>query len=38
MENSGSNFKLNIEPNVVFGDFKIRFVNEIKYLKDISKL
>ena len=27
-----SNFKLNIKPNVVLGDFKIRFVNEIKYL------
>ena len=27
-----SNFKLNIKPNVVLGDFKIQFVNEIKYL------
>ena len=27
-----SNFKLNIKPNVVLGDFKIRFINEIKYL------
>ena len=29
---ASSNFKLNIKPNVVLGDFKIRFVNEIKYL------
>ena len=28
-----STFKLNIKPNVVLGDFKIRFVNEIKYLR-----
>ena len=28
-----SNFRLNIKPNVVLGDFKIRFVNEIKYLR-----
>ena len=27
------NFKLSIKPNVVPGDFKIRFVNEIKYLE-----
>ena len=27
-----SNFKLKIKPNVVLGNFKIRFVNEIKYL------
>ena len=29
---ASSNFKLNVKPNVVLGDFKIRFVNEIKYL------
>ena len=29
---ASSNFKLNIKPNVVLGDFKIQFVNEIKYL------
>ena len=29
---TSSNFELNIKPNVVLGDFKIRFVNEIKYL------
>ena len=29
---ASSNFKLYIKPNVVLGDFKIRFVNEIKYL------
>ena len=29
---ASSNFKLNIKPNVVLGDFKIRFVNKIKYL------
>ena len=29
---ASSNFKLNIKPNMVFGNFKIRFVNEIKYL------
>ena len=29
---ASSNFKLNIRPNVVLGDFKIRFVNKIKYL------
>ena len=29
---ASSNFKLNITPNVVLGDFKIRFVNENKYL------
>ena len=28
----GSNFKLKIKSNVVLVDFKIRFVNEIKYL------
>ena len=27
-----SNFNLNIKSNVVVGDFKIRFVNKIKYL------
>ena len=27
---ASSNFKLNITPNVILGDFKIRFVNEIK--------
>ena len=29
---ASSNFKLNIKPNVVLSDFKIQFVNEIKYL------
>ena len=29
---ASSNFKLNVKPNVVLGDFKIQFVNEIKYL------
>ena len=29
---ASNNFKLNIKPNVVIGDFMIRIVNEIKYL------
>ena len=29
---ASSNFRLNVKPNVVLGDFKIQFVNEIKYL------
>ena len=29
---ASSNFKLNIKPNVILGDFKIRFVNKIKCL------
>ena len=32
LSSASSNFKLNIKPNVVLGDFNIRFVNEIKYL------